>query len=199
MNEKEFLDYIEDKKIDIKNDWYFHATKRDIDIIEQILNDGIKCAYLRNEKSKKGANGKYYISVSKKTNDLLSIYNSFSHLPIFIIEGINPIKADSRNKIFSCFRETILPLRTSLKEDEYHVFLEIDPSKIIGLGYSLYHMLENGYKFDIYRFYLLKELILLLEKLEKDIPIFDLTSEREINKQKVKTLKIEEINNVLTK
>jgi len=54
-------------------------------------------------------------------------------------------------------------------------------------------MLEPGYKFNIYRLSLLKDIILLLERLDKKIPIYDLTSEREINKQKVKLLKIEEL------
>ena len=62
------------------------------------------------------------------------------------------------------------------------------------MGYSLYHMLEPGHKFSIYRLSLLKDIILLLERLHKNIPIYDLTSEREINKQKVKLLKIEELS-----
>jgi len=193
MEQKQFLDYIEDKTITIENDWFFHATDRDITTIEKILNEGIKCASLRKEKSQHGYNGKYYISVSKKTNDPQSVYTLFNHLPIFVLNDINPIKADSKNRIFDPFTETILPFRTSSKNDEYHAFLKIDSSKIIAIGYSLYHMLEPGYKFNIYRLSLLKDIILLLERLDKKIPIYDLTSEREINKQKVKLLKIEEL------
>ena len=74
MEQKQFLDYIEDKTITIENDWFFHATDRDITTIEKILNEGIKCASLRKEKSQHGYNGKYYISVSKKTNDPQSVY-----------------------------------------------------------------------------------------------------------------------------
>jgi len=62
------------------------------------------------------------------------------------------------------------------------------------MGYSLYHMLEPEYKFSIYRLSLLKDIILLLDQLDKNIPIYDLTAEREINKQKVRTLKIEELS-----
>ena len=194
MEQKQFLDYIEDKTITIENDWFFHATDRDITTIEKILNEGIKCAALRKEKSQRGYNGKYYVSVSKKTNDPQSVYGLFNHLPIFVLNNITPIKADSKNTIFNPFTETILPLRTSSKNDEYHAFLKIDPTKIIAMGYSLYHMLEPGYKFSEYRLSLLKDIILLLDRLDKNIPIYDLTSEREINKQKIRTLKIEELS-----
>lgn len=193
MTEKEILDYIEDKTIKINNDWFFHATKNDIKTIEQILNEGIKCAYLRNEKSNKGYNGKYYVSVSKKTSNPQSVYNLFEHLPIFVLDGINSIKANNKNRIFKPFTETIIPLRTSIKADEYHVFLKIESSKIVALGYSLYHMLFDGYKFDVYQLQFLKELIIILEKLNKDLPIYDFSSNREINKNKVKLLNIDEI------
>ena len=192
MEQKEFLDYIEDNPIEIREDWFFHGTSGDINVIEKILNEGIKCAYLRKEKSTQGFNGKYYVSVSKKSDDTKSIYNVYKFWPTFIIDGVKPIKADIRNQSYQCFRETIIPLRTSYKKNEYHAFLKIDSSKIIALGYSLYHMLEPGNKFYMSRLYQLKELVLLLEQLEKDIPIYDLSSEREINKEKVKVLKIEE-------
>lgn len=166
MDQKQFLDYIEDKTIKIENDWFFHATDRDIIIIEKILKEGIKCAALRKEKGRQGYNGKYYVSVSKKTNDPQSVYALFNHLPIFVLNDISPIKAESKNTIFNPFTGTILPLRTSSKNDEYHAFLKIEPSKIIAMGYSLYHMLEPGYKFSIYRLSLLKDIILLLDRLD---------------------------------
>lgn len=197
MEKKQFLDYIEDKIIKIENDWFFHATDRDIITIEKILYEGIKCAALRKEKSQQGYNGKYYVSISKKTNNPQSVYNLFEHLPIFVIKGINPIKADDKNRIFAPFTETILPLRTSSKADEYHAFFKINSSKIIAIAYNLYHTLESEYDFDIYKLCFLKDLILLLEKLEKDIPIYDLVSKRQINKEKVKSLKIDEIDKII--
>ena len=75
--------------------------------------------------------------------------------------------------------------------------MKISSSKIVAIAYSLYHMLESGCRFNIYKLCFLKDLILLLEKLEKDIPIYDLTSERQINKEKVKALKIEELNKII--
>lgn len=190
MTEKEFLNYIEDKTIQINDDWFFHATDRNINTIEQILNEGIISAYLRKEKSKQGYNGKYYVSVSKKTDNPQSVYNLFEHLPLLVLSDINPIKADNKNKVFKLFTETFLPFRTSSKADEYHAFLKIEPTNIIALGYSLYHMMSDGYKFDICKFKFLKELILILEKLDKDLPIYDLSSNREINKNKVKSLEL---------
>lgn len=191
MEAKELLNYIEDTPIEIKEDWFFHGTSGDINVIEKILNEGIKCAYLRKEKSTQGFNGKYYVSVSKKSDDPKSIYNVYKFWPTFIIDGVKPIKADIRNQSYQCFRETIIPLRTSYKKDEYHAFLKIDSSKIIALGYNLY-LFEPGNKFYINSLRMLKELVLLLEKLEKNIPIYDLSSEREINKEKVRSLKIED-------
>ena len=188
MNEKEFLDYIEDKNIKIQDDWFFHGTAKDINVIEKILKEGIKSSYLRNEKSSQGYNGRYYVSISKKTENCKSVFKIFEHLPMFVIDGINPIKAEEKNKIFKPFKKTIIPLRTSSMADEYQAFLKIDPSKIIALGYNLYHMLLPEYKFDIYRLHFLKDMVLLLEKLGKDIPIYDLSSDREINKQKIKLL-----------
>ncbi len=90
--------------------------------------------------------------------------------------------------------ETIIPLRTSSYSDEYHVFMGIDPSKITALAYNLYHILSSENIFDIDRLYFLKQLVLMLEKLEKDIPIYDLKSNREINKKKVKMLNIDNIS-----
>lgn len=194
MTKKEFLDYVEDKIAEISDEYFFHATHDDIHTVEQILNEGIKCAYLREEQSNQGYNGKYYVSVSKKTDNPECVYKLYEHLPIFVLGDIDPIKADKKNKIFTPFKETALPFRTSNKSDEYHVLHQIEPSKIIALGYSLYHMLSDGYKFDIYKLQFVKELILLLEKTNMNLPIYDLTSSREINKDKVKSLKLEEIS-----
>ena len=59
------------------------------------------------------------------------------------------------------------------KEENPNNPVVIDSSKIIAIGYSLYHMLEPGYKFNTYRLSLLKDIILLLERLDKKIPIYE--------------------------
>ena len=194
MDGKEILDYIEDKPIKFENNWFFHATKSDINVIQKILNEGIKCAFLRHKKSEGGYNGKYYVSVSKKTNDSKCAYKLHEDSPIFVIDGIKPLKADNKNIKYISFMETILPFRTSWKTDEYHAFLKINASKIIALSYNLCNMLKPDCEFDVSKLYFLKELILLLDNLEKDMPIYDLTSCREIDKEKVKKLKIEQFN-----
>jgi len=84
MEQKQLLDYIEDKTIIIENDWFFHATDRDIITIEKILNEGIKCAALRKEKSQQGYNGKYYVSVIRKVYILYLIIYLYLYLMILI-------------------------------------------------------------------------------------------------------------------
>ena len=194
MNKEELLKYIEDKTIKIDDNCFFHATKENINTVERIMTEGIKCAFLRREETSQGYNGKYYVSVSKRTNNPKSVYKMFEHFPIFVISGIKPLKADNKKRFFEPFMETIIPLRTSSYSDEYHVFMGIDPSKITALAYNLYHILSSENIFDIDRLYFLKQLVLMLEKLEKDIPIYDLKSNREINKKKVKMLNIDNIS-----
>lgn len=70
MNIKLLIDYIEDKSIDIDNNWYFHATDKNIEIIEKILKEGIKSSYLRKEHSSSGYYGKYYVSICKKNDNI---------------------------------------------------------------------------------------------------------------------------------
>ena len=69
MDRIEILKYIEDNDIKINNSWFYHATKHDSDIVKNILNEGIKSAYLRNEKGNH-FNGKYYISLCKYSDKI---------------------------------------------------------------------------------------------------------------------------------
>lgn len=62
MNIEEIIRFIEDKDFEINNNWYFHATSNDVEVIKKILEEGIKSAYLRNA-NPKHFNGKYYISL----------------------------------------------------------------------------------------------------------------------------------------
>ncbi len=59
MNKEELLDYIEDKTIEIDDNCFFHATKENINTVERIMTEGIKCAFLRREETSQGYNGKY--------------------------------------------------------------------------------------------------------------------------------------------
>ena len=190
MTELELLQYIEDRPFKAQDEWFYHATDRDLDGLENILIEGIKCSFLRKEKSNQGYNGKYYVSVSKKSDNPNSVFNLFSHLPILVLDGIKPIKADEKNFFFGSFTETILPFRTSSKADEYQQFLKISPDKIVALGFSIAHMLESNYNFDMYRLLYLKKIICLLQCIEKNIPVYDFTSNMEINKDKVLSLEL---------
>lgn len=187
----EIINYIEDKDITIQSSWFFHGTDPEIETIEKILKEGIKCSYLRGDKSKGGYNGKYYVSVSKILNTPnRSVYKLFEHLPIFVLDNIKPIPANKNSFLADYFIDTIIPIRCSSYEGEYHSFLKIDHSKIIALGYNLYHLLSPNYKLDTEKLEFLRQIVLYIEKINLDLPIYDLTSKKEINKEKVRSLKL---------
>lgn len=190
MITKILIDYIEDKKITNDEKWYFHATNKDIKIIEEILKNGIKSLYLRNKESLLGYNGKYYVSLSKKTNCSKSAYYLFENRPKFIVSGIHTIHANNKSELaYSCI-ETVFPIRTSCYEDEYQAFLKVRPKYILGLEYSLSHILYDDPASSIEELRFLKEIINSLGKLSLNLPIYDCSSSREINKQKVISLNI---------
>ena len=95
MDIKEMLNFIEDKNFDINENWYFHATAENIEIIKQIFIEGIKSAYLLEEENKNirkqnPSNGKYYISLYKYTEFSDRINSWLDTYPKFVIEGITP-------------------------------------------------------------------------------------------------------------
>ena len=84
MESKEILSFIEDKDVKINDNWYFHATRTDIDVIKKILEEGIKSAYLINKKGNH-FNGQYYISLYKNTEEVEDLNLWLSECPKFII------------------------------------------------------------------------------------------------------------------
>lgn len=212
MDIDKIITHIEDKDIEINNDWYFHATAENIEIIKQILDDGIKSAYLLGEKNKSirkenPANGKYYISLYKYTEATDRINSWLDAYPKFVIEGIEPLYANRKKYNFRrMFINTKVPLRTSEWDGEYHQYLMIEPSKIVALGYDLsYMMKELCYPDEMIReifqkekLELLKSIILYMNGINCHLPIYDFHTKREINKGKVLTLHIwqkKQINN----
>lgn len=116
-----------------------------------------------------------------------SIYELLEHLPKFIINNVFALKTNKEN--FKEFSETILPFRTSCYDDEYQVFLKINKSKIIAIEYSLYYLLETNENFLKEELDFLKKMIICLEKNSLSIPIYDLSTNRQINKSKILSLK----------
>ena len=191
MNKKELLNFIEDKDISVDENWYLHATKNDLETIKKILDEGIKSAYLQHKKGNH-FNGKYYISLYKSNNATEELNSWLNDYPKFIVNNISPFYAD-REKYNSrhMFINTRIPLRTSEWDGEFHQYLKIEPSKIVALEYSLSRILSNSNDSGAKeKLIFLKNMILCLEQLNKDIPIYDLSSNREFNKQNVLSLHI---------
>ena len=191
MEVKEFLNFIEDKVIEENDNWYFHATRCDIDIIRKILEEGIKSAYLRNKKGNH-FNGQYYISLYKNTAEAASLKLWLSEYPKFIIQEISPFYADrNKFKFRQMFINTRIPIRTSEWDGEFQQYLQIEPSKIVALEYSLSYVLSNCDEFIMKeKLEFLRDMILFLEQTNRDLPIYDLFSNCEINKEKVLSLNL---------
>lgn len=191
MKTKELLGFIEDKEVVENDNWYFHATKADIDIIQSVLEEGIKSAYLRNRRGNH-FNGQYYISLYKNIDEAEGLKQCFIKCPKFIVQGISPFYAD-RNKFRfrKMFINTRVPLRTSEWDGEFHQYLQIESSKIVALEYSLSHMLSDSDEFVIKeKLNFLRDMALFLQQSDRDLPIYDMSSNREINKEKVLTLNL---------
>ena len=189
MQNKEVLSFIEDKDIEVQDDWYIHATQYDIETVKKILNYGIKCAHLMGRNGNH-FNGKYYISLYKPDNDN-DFGKYFRSYPKFIISGITPHYADRSKMHFrKKFVDTKLPLRTSEWDGEYQEFLKIDPSNFVAFEYSLFYLLNSTKEQTLSQAYLhfLRDTILYLEKEKIDLPIYDLSSNKEINKEKTLSL-----------
>jgi len=192
MKSDEIIDFVEDKEINIKKDWYLHATKKDVKLIENILTEGVKSAYLRGLKGNH-FNGKYYISLYKENSTSYELFKYLQERPKFVVHNISPFYSNRKKyKLRRIFINTIIPLRTSEWDGEYQKFLRIDASNIIAMEYSLASLLNNpSLSNNELKLYLafLKEIVLCLQKLQLDLPIYDFWSKREINKEKVLTLK----------
>lgn len=197
MNNLEYLNIIdkfEDKTLHNIGDYYYHGFLYNQNSFIDMLIDGIKCPKLIDETSYNGSNGKYYICLSKNINVKKSSFNLFSSFrPMFILDNITPLKTHKYG-----FTKSILPIREGIYDDEYQSFYKINSNKIIGIQYKIYEMLSNDSKVKkmfnmndedcIKYLYNLKEMIEILNKLSIDIPIYDFSAMKEINKEKVLTL-----------
>ena len=204
MDIKEILNFIEDQNFDINENWYFHATAENIEIIKKIFVEGIKSAHLLEEANKNirtnnPSNGKYYISLYKYTDSKDRINSWLDNYPKFVIEGIMPLYANRKQyNIRKIFINTRIPLRTSEWDGEYQQYLMIEPSKIVALGFDLSYMLKETSqpdkaireKFQIEKLKLLRDIILYMGETDNKLPIYDFYTKREINKTKVLSLNL---------
>lgn len=198
MNIEEIIRFIEDKDFEINNNWYFHATSNDVEVIKKIFEEGIKSAHLRNA-NPNHFNGKYYISLYKYNTLDDGLNQWLDKYPKFVINDIEPLYADRKKmNLRRMFINTKLPLRTSEWDGEYQQYLMIDNSKFIALGYDLSYILKDMFCSDqIIKENLQKEKLLLLKNIiqcmnqtNNHLPIYDFSTKREINKEKVLSLHI---------
>ena len=67
------INYIEDRNGRINYDWFYHGTNYNIQVIKDILVNGIKCQKDL-QIDARGSNGKYYISVLFEYDDPVNTY-----------------------------------------------------------------------------------------------------------------------------
>ena len=66
--------------------------------------------------------------------------------------------------------------------------MKIDKSQIIALEYSLSYLLTHDMELTEQKIEFLKSIITCLQELNSNLPIFDFSSNREINQERVLTL-----------
>ena len=187
MESQEIVKFIEDKAFVEQEQWFLHATEKDIEVIKGILNDGIKCAHLMNTVNSTGCNGQYYISLYKNDYNSRALCQRFENDIKFIVQGIHPHyakreKYDSRN----WYIDSRIPLRTSHYDGEYHQYLRINPDKFVGVDYQLSRIIPSLSRQDrIRELAFLREVVQCIGESNSNLPIYDLASHREINKDKV--------------
>lgn len=196
MTQQELLDivdYIEDKDMTINPNWYYHAAVLGKDEYRDILKHGIQSAFLRKSNIYGKTNGRFYVCVAKNLNmGPQSLYNSLMNSPVFVLdERLRPLNM-SGIKYFERFEDTILPFRyCDGSKEEGQVFLKIPRSKIVALQYSLRKLSTSHFckSFPTLDMKCARELVELLNELGLDLPFYDFSSKKEINKEKVLELK----------
>jgi len=184
---KELLKYIEDNNILINDDWFYHAVPFSKDIYTSILKNGISAPYLlpNNNSSYK------YIFISKINKDSkCSAFSNYSIHPNFIINGnIHSINAKD-GLLKYLFYGGFHGLKfTSMYDDEYQVYKKINSENIMGIIFNLEKLLTLYVDKADYYLNILYNIVSLLNELELEIPIIDYYTEKEINKQKVLSIK----------
>ena len=183
---KKILDYIEDKDIQINNDWFYHAMPFSRENYLSALNKGILSPYLL-----QNHNSSYrYVFVSRvNSNSKCSAFTNYSIYPNFIINDcVAAIKADDgyiKKLMYGGFHGLRF---TSMYDDEYQVHKKINPEDIIGILFNLEKLITSYKEKSNYYLAILYDIVVLLNELKSTIPIIDYYTKKEINKQKVLSL-----------
>lgn len=190
MEHIKLINDIEDKPFYIDNNSYYHAFNYNSRNFIKMLNEGIKSKFLLRQKGV-GCNGLFYISLSKKEECFYSAYNLLLSNPAFIIDSkLKTIKTQnyirkSKYPLSTC--NSILPFRSSSYDDEYQRFLLVSPKRFKAIRYNLSNI-ENEETLNS-KLWVLYHIIHDLEEQKNDLPVIDLNTNKELNRQKVLSLK----------
>ena len=190
MRLEEIIEYVEDKDIISNHNWYLHATVDDLDRIRAILSGGIKCNYLLGQPDL-GRNGPYYISLFKNSSESTELIGRFEESLKFIVSDIKPHRALVNSDFAETFSSTRIPIRSSHYYGEYQQYLRIDPSKFVGLDYSLALIMSRRTTPEKRQtIWFLRDITQSVCEIIPELPIYDLATHKEINKEKVLKLTI---------
>lgn len=150
--------------------------------------EGIKAA-IYFKQNNIGFNGNFYVSLSKHIISEADIYKLMINNPAFIISSkLKTIKAKYQHYYPDFIRKSLLPLRGSVYDNEFQRLLKVNPKYFIGIRYNLSEALANA-KDPQEVIFILWNIVNDLNNLNNNLPIIDLSTQKEINKDKVLSLK----------
>ncbi len=197
MDYLRIIHYIEDDTIILDSDFYYHAFEYNQKEFISMITEGIKAPILLGKRGD-GNNGKFYVSLSKNTNCLNSIYNKLSNKPMFMINN-KMLTVKARNfKIYGKYplflMQSPLPFRDCEYDDEYQRFLRVSSKDILAIQYNIYSNFQkyNDKNNDYIKCQLLtlKQMIEDLKSQKIYLPIVDASTSTKINTEKILSLKL---------
>lgn len=191
MNYSDIISWAEDEYVVLNDAFYYHAFLYKQEEFINMINQGIKSSILLG-KNAQGNNGYFYVSLSKREKGEFSVYNRLNHLPMFIITNkISAIKTRNFRRYghySSWIINSPFPFRESEYDDEYQKFLKVSAKNILAIQYNIYPYHQHS---DIEnRLLILKSMIEDLNSQKICLPIFDGSTFKKINQEKILSLKI---------
>lgn len=188
MDYNGLINYLEEEKYYIPYNSYYHAFIYKEESFKKMLKEGIKAPiYFR--KNNIGFNGNFYVSLSKHIISEADIYKLMINNPAFIISSkLKTIKAKYQHYYPEFIRKSILPLRGSVYDNEFQRLLKVNPKHFMGIRYNLGEVLYNA-KSPEEVIFILFNIVNDLNNLDSNLPIIDLSTQKEIKKEKVLSLK----------